>query len=301
MVHKPPEWAPLTASMLGDIALDAGLPPGAYNVVQGIGEEAGAALVSHPGVDRIAFTGSVDDRAPRRAGRRRQPHAAVARARRQVAVPDLRRRGPRRSRPTGDRSVRQRRPGVSGGDAAAGRGASIYERIPRSVRQGCRGDRRGGSARGRHRHRPPDHARNTSSASTDSSAGRSTTGSRRLFGGGPNEDLGGLYYRPTLFVDAASRFGDPDPRGVRPGAHSPAVRRRGGRGRDGERDRLRPRGDRSTQATRTARGASASSSSRAPSGSTASSCAIWTRRSAGRATRGSAARAASGASTSTRT
>ena len=60
VVHKPPEWAPLTASMLGDIALEAGLPPGAYNVVQGIGEEAGSALVAHPGVDRIAFTGSVD-------------------------------------------------------------------------------------------------------------------------------------------------------------------------------------------------------------------------------------------------
>jgi 5-carboxymethyl-2-hydroxymuconic-semialdehyde dehydrogenase len=59
VVLKPPEWAPLTASMLADIAHDAGLPDGALNVVQGIGEEAGAALVSHPDVDRIAFTGSV--------------------------------------------------------------------------------------------------------------------------------------------------------------------------------------------------------------------------------------------------
>ena len=59
-MHKPPEWAPLTASLLGDIALEAGLPAGAYNVVQGIGEEAGVALVAHPGVSRIAFTGSVE-------------------------------------------------------------------------------------------------------------------------------------------------------------------------------------------------------------------------------------------------
>ncbi len=59
VVVKPPEWAPLTASMLADIAHDAGLPDGAFNVVQGIGEEAGAALVSNPDVDRIAFTGSV--------------------------------------------------------------------------------------------------------------------------------------------------------------------------------------------------------------------------------------------------
>ena len=58
VILKPPEWAPLTASMLADIAHDAGLPDGAFNVVQGIGEEAGAALTAHPGVDRIAFTGS---------------------------------------------------------------------------------------------------------------------------------------------------------------------------------------------------------------------------------------------------
>ena len=59
VILKPPEWAPLTASMLAEIVRDAGLPDGAFNVVQGIGEEAGAALTAHAGVDRIAFTGSV--------------------------------------------------------------------------------------------------------------------------------------------------------------------------------------------------------------------------------------------------
>jgi aminomuconate-semialdehyde/2-hydroxymuconate-6-semialdehyde dehydrogenase len=59
VIAKPPEWAPLTASMLADITRDAGMPDGAFNVVQGIGEEAGAALVAHPDVGRIAFTGSV--------------------------------------------------------------------------------------------------------------------------------------------------------------------------------------------------------------------------------------------------
>src|SRR5207253_9562751 len=60
VVQKPPEWAPLTASLLADVARDAGLPDGVFNVVQGLGEEAGAALTSHPDVARIAFTGSVD-------------------------------------------------------------------------------------------------------------------------------------------------------------------------------------------------------------------------------------------------
>ncbi|WP_113703292.1 aldehyde dehydrogenase, partial [Nonomuraea lactucae] len=59
VILKPAEWSPLTASLLADIAADAGLPPGVLNVVQGYGAEAGAALVSHPDVRRISFTGSV--------------------------------------------------------------------------------------------------------------------------------------------------------------------------------------------------------------------------------------------------
>lgn len=58
VVLKPAEWTPLTASMLADLAAEAGIPAGVLNVVQGIGENAGAALVSHPGVRRISFTGS---------------------------------------------------------------------------------------------------------------------------------------------------------------------------------------------------------------------------------------------------
>lgn len=59
VVLKPPEWAPLTASLLADIAAEAGLPPGVLNVVQGTGVGAGAPLSAHPGIDRLAFTGSV--------------------------------------------------------------------------------------------------------------------------------------------------------------------------------------------------------------------------------------------------
>jgi acyl-CoA reductase-like NAD-dependent aldehyde dehydrogenase len=58
VVLKPAEWSPLSCSLLADLAHEAGFPPGVFNVVQGIGEEAGAALVSHPGVRRVSFTGS---------------------------------------------------------------------------------------------------------------------------------------------------------------------------------------------------------------------------------------------------
>jgi acyl-CoA reductase-like NAD-dependent aldehyde dehydrogenase len=58
VVLKPPEWAPLSCSLLADLAAEAGLPPGVFNVVQGIGEEAGAALVANPGLRRVSFTGS---------------------------------------------------------------------------------------------------------------------------------------------------------------------------------------------------------------------------------------------------
>ncbi|HUA72857.1 MAG TPA: aldehyde dehydrogenase family protein [Solirubrobacteraceae bacterium] len=58
VVLKPPEWAPLTCSMLGDLADQAGLPPGVLNVVHGTGAGAGAPLTGHKDVDRVAFTGS---------------------------------------------------------------------------------------------------------------------------------------------------------------------------------------------------------------------------------------------------
>jgi len=60
VVVKPPEWAPLTCSMMADLAAEAGIPAGVLNVVQGIGEEAGAALAAHTDIDRLSFTGSTD-------------------------------------------------------------------------------------------------------------------------------------------------------------------------------------------------------------------------------------------------
>lgn len=58
VILKPAEWSPLTASILADLAEEAGLPPGVLNIVQGFGEEVGAALVGDRRVRRISFTGS---------------------------------------------------------------------------------------------------------------------------------------------------------------------------------------------------------------------------------------------------
>lgn len=58
VVLKPSELTPYTALRLAELALEAGFPPGVFNCVPGAGTTAGSALVAHPGVDKIAFTGS---------------------------------------------------------------------------------------------------------------------------------------------------------------------------------------------------------------------------------------------------
>ncbi len=58
VILKPAEETPLTALRLGELAQEAGFPGGVFNVVTGLGPSAGAALVRHPGIDKIAFTGS---------------------------------------------------------------------------------------------------------------------------------------------------------------------------------------------------------------------------------------------------
>lgn len=59
-VLKPAEESPLSALRMGELLLEAGLPDGVVNIVTGFGETAGAALASHPDVDKIAFTGSFE-------------------------------------------------------------------------------------------------------------------------------------------------------------------------------------------------------------------------------------------------
>jgi aldehyde dehydrogenase (NAD+) len=64
VVHKPSEVAPLSAYLFAQLVDEVGLPPGVYNLVSGTGPAVGEAIVAHPGVDMVSFTGST------RAGKR---------------------------------------------------------------------------------------------------------------------------------------------------------------------------------------------------------------------------------------
>jgi aminomuconate-semialdehyde/2-hydroxymuconate-6-semialdehyde dehydrogenase len=200
VVLKPPEWAPLTASMLADILHDAGVPDGAFNVVQGIGEEAGAALVAHPGVDRVAFTGSVPT------GRL---VAAASGANLTPTSLELGGKSPFIAFADADLDavVKQALNQFDNAGQVCLAGtrllveASIHdeflERLTResaSIRQGD----------------PREPSTDIGPLITREHLARvdgfvqraKADGARAVFGGGPNEELGGLHYRPTLFVDA---------------------------------------------------------------------------------------------------
>jgi aminomuconate-semialdehyde/2-hydroxymuconate-6-semialdehyde dehydrogenase len=199
VVFKPPEWAPLTASMLADIARDAGLPDGVLNVVQGSGEEVGAALTAHPDVDRIAFTGSI----------------ATGRFVAQAAAPNL---TPVSLELGGksafvifadcdlDAAVRQavNQYDNAGQVCLAGTRLLVEDDLydtflDRFVEQAAtvrQGDPRkddtdiGPLITREHLERVDGFVQRAKEA-----------GAKAVIGGGPNEELGGLYYRPTLFVD----------------------------------------------------------------------------------------------------
>src|SRR5260221_1653290 len=83
IVLKPAELTSLTALRIGELALEAGFPPGVLNVVPGLGKVAGAALVDHPDVDKVTFTGSP-------AGGRRVPRGAPRHPNRGTPAPRAR-------------------------------------------------------------------------------------------------------------------------------------------------------------------------------------------------------------------
>ncbi|MGV9678521.1 aldehyde dehydrogenase family protein [Nocardia sp. NPDC003482] len=60
MILKPAEQTPLTALRLGELGMEAGLPPGVLNILTGFGPGAGSSISEHPGIDKITFTGSVE-------------------------------------------------------------------------------------------------------------------------------------------------------------------------------------------------------------------------------------------------
>ncbi len=200
VVLKPPEWAPLTASLLGDIARQAGLPDGALNIVQGIGEETGAALVAHPDVDRISFTGSV-------ATGRLVAQAAGA----NLTPVSLELGGKSPFLIFSDADL----------EAAVAQALNQYDNAGQVCLAGTRllvqqdvydefldrfTDMAAALVQGDPREETTDIGPQITREHFDRVDGfvrrAKQDGAKAVLGGGPNEDLGGLYYRPTLFVDA---------------------------------------------------------------------------------------------------
>lgn len=199
VVYKPPEWAPLTASLLADITAEAGLPDGVFNVVQGLGKTAGAALTRHPKVRRISFTGSVPTAKTIAAAAAenlvplsfelggKSPFIVFADADLELAV-----------------STAVGQYDNAGQVCLAGTRILVEEPIreafvaaflerARKIRQGD--PREEATDIGPQISRP--HFQRV-----DGFVKRAReAGLKAALGGGPNEELGGLYYRPTLFLD----------------------------------------------------------------------------------------------------
>jgi 5-carboxymethyl-2-hydroxymuconic-semialdehyde dehydrogenase len=199
VVAKPPEWAPLTASLLADITREAGLPDGAYNVVQGIGEEAGAALTSHPNVDRIAFTGSIET------------GTLVAQAAAANLTPvslELGGKSPFVAFADADfeATVKQAVNQFDNAGQVCLAGTRLI--VERSMHEAflarfleVAGAIRQGDPRGETTDIGPQITREHFERVDGFVQRAKADGAKVLLGGGPNDELGGLFYRPTLFAD----------------------------------------------------------------------------------------------------
>ena len=200
VVVKPPEWAPLTASMLADIAHEAGLPAGVFNVVQGTGAQAGAPLTRHPGINRLSFTGSV-------------PTAGTIAA---AAAPNI---VPLSFELGGkspllvfddcdldlavDLAVEQF---DNAGQVCLGAfRLLVHERIADEFLERVV-ERAGTLVQGDPRDESTDVSALVSRAHFERVSGfverAIADGAKPVLGGGPNEDLGGLYYSPTILTGA---------------------------------------------------------------------------------------------------
>ncbi|MES9601539.1 aldehyde dehydrogenase family protein [Actinomadura sp. NPDC000929] len=200
VVLKPAEWTPLTASLLADVAAEAGLPDGVLNVVQGYGAEVGGPLTAHPDVRRISFTGSVPTA---------RTIAAAAAANLTPLSLELGGKSPLLVFADADLDLAAdlavEQYDNAGQVCLAGTRLLVESSVAdeftaRFVEKASRlrqGDPRdestdvGPQIHRRHLERVDGFVRRAKDA-----------GARALLGGGPNDDLGGLYYRPTLFTGA---------------------------------------------------------------------------------------------------
>lgn len=200
VVVKPPEWAPLTASLLADIMHEAGVPAGVFNVVQGTGLEAGAPLTAHPGINRLAFTGSV-------------PTAGViSKAAAENIVPlsyELGGKSPLVVLEDADLDLAVEIAVEQFDNAGqvclkAARmlvHSSLVDEFTERVVAGAAELRQGDP-----REDGTDVSALISRRHFEQISGfverAIADGARPLLGGGPNDELGGLYFRPTILVDA---------------------------------------------------------------------------------------------------
>ena len=239
VVAKPPELAPLTASLLADITRAAGLPDGVFNVIQGLGAEAGQLpLVAHPDVARVSFTGSVAT------GR-----AVAAAAGGQLTPASLELGGKSALLVFADTDL----------DLAVANAVEQYDNAGQVCLAGSRLlvqepiaaeftarllDRTAALRQGDPRDEDTDIGPNISRAHVqrvDGFVRRAVTdGARVLAGGGVRR---GLYYQPTPLTGARPDAEILHRGGLRPGAHAADVRYRGRGGRAGQQHRLRARRD----------------------------------------------------------
>ncbi|GAA1132464.1 5-carboxymethyl-2-hydroxymuconate semialdehyde dehydrogenase [Streptomyces javensis] len=201
VILKPAEWSPLTASLLADIAAEAGLPAGVLNIVQGYGAEAGQALVSHPHVRRISFTGSVPT----------ARHIAAAAAANLTPVSlELGGKSPLLVFADADLDLAVELAVEQYDNAgqvclAATRilvESSVAEEFTERFKTRAAALTQGDSRDAASDLGPTIHPRQLEKI--DGFVQRAiAAGARAVVGGGPNTGLGGLYYRPTLLADVA--------------------------------------------------------------------------------------------------
>ena len=194
---------PASAHALAEIIAGAGLPAGVFNLVMGRGSTVGQAMLDHPKIDAVTFTGSVDDRAQGRERLRGADAQVPARDGRQEPADRARRRRPEDGgRMRGQRRLFLHRPALHRLVAA--------DRHRRNLRPLRRGDgraharpRRRRRAQGRRRHRPgrrPDPARPGLRLCRRSARTKAPSSSSAA--SGSNRATPGYYMAPALFVDA---------------------------------------------------------------------------------------------------